>query len=420
MIKNHRNITLNSAFWSQFAKTVWQKKPVVYLQAKSDLFKIDADQVFNWLVQYSDHCRKTKTAVGLKFYIDGESQYQSEVLQALPVKKDKSLLGYHQRMEKLFPDYCLVCDELIQVSADQWNVLGDFMNGLYRQVGFPNRQAEIGLYLGNYKKTPFGVHVDGCGVFSIPVVGHKKFRLWDTSYVKKHPDLELAFDYKPHLKASSVMDVAVGDLTYWPSHSWHIAESDGSFSATWSLGVWVDQPFSEIVIETLQTLLVSKLGQAGLEKFISFQTPVKKNGFISKIPDLMTASVSQISAISKNELNDLFMKQWLKTNSKNGFKSAIKANRNLILLKRDWLQGHLKNPIHWAKLNDKTLCLAAHGDLFYLADTKINRHMVEIINSGTSFSVKSILEKASKTNEIFALLQNLFQMHKVTKVKPIS
>lgn len=420
MFTPQRNIILDDQFWSKFVKTTWQKKPAVFKNAKSKLLEIDADQVFNWLVQYSDHCRKTKTAVGVKFYIDGESQYQNEVLQILPEKKDKTLLGYHKRMEKLFPDYCLVCDELIQVSSEKWNLLGDFMNGLYKHVGFPNRQAEIGLYLGNYKKTPFGVHVDGCGVFSIPVVGRKKFRLWSPDYVKKNPDLELAFDYKPHLKGSSLMDVTVGDITYWPSQSWHIAESDGSFSATWSLGVWVDQPYFEIVMQTLQSLIIPTLGAEAAKKYIPFEKGPKANGFIQEIPQLLKTSLNQIKDLSKEELHDLFMKQWLQINSKNGFKSTVKPNLKLKLLKTDWLRGESKYPIHWAKLNNQTLSLAVHGKLLFVSDSKANVDMIETFNSGKAFSVKAILEKAPKKTEIFDLLQNLYQMHKVKKVKPIS
>ncbi len=52
-------------------------------------------------------------------------------------------------------------------------------------------------------------------------------------------------------------------MTYWPSSAWHIAESNGSFSATWSLGVWVDQPHKEIFSESLKDLLEKKLGTKG-------------------------------------------------------------------------------------------------------------------------------------------------------------
>ena len=247
--------SLDEKFWASFVQKNWEKKPCLIKDFSAGISAIDSAEIFSWLVKYSEYCRKVKKADGLKFYIDGESQYQNEVLQALPVQSDKSLRGYHERMNRIFPDYCLVCDELIQVSHSKQIELKKLVYNLYRRVGLPNRNAEIGLYLGNYKKTPFGVHVDGCGVFSFPIEGIKKFRLWTGAYVQKNPELEMSFDYKKHLKKSTLLTAKKGDMTYWPSQSWHIAESSGEFSATWSLGVWVDQPYLEVLQQTLRPLL---------------------------------------------------------------------------------------------------------------------------------------------------------------------
>ncbi|MFZ3231503.1 MAG: cupin domain-containing protein [Pseudobdellovibrio sp.] len=414
MIKKKQQILFDKTFWSQFVKKTWQKKPAIYKNVTASILEIDADQVFKWLVGYSDYCRKTKTSEGLKFFINGESQYQSELLQVLPIKKDKSLLGYHQRMQKLFTDYCLVCDELIQVSQDRWSVLSDFTQGLYQFVGIPNRQSEIGLYLGNYKKTPFGVHVDGCGVFSIPIVGEKRFRIWEPAYVKKNPDLQLAFDYQSYLKESTLFKLNPGDISYWPSTSWHIAESDGSFSATWSLGIWVDQPYIEILMQTIQPLLNEKLLADADEKYIKFKKTKNANGLVETIPGIFKRSVNQIKSLSLNELNDLFMKQWLVLQSKNGFKSAIKPNTKLVLRRQDLDKCKLQNPIIWAKLHDNNLCLASHGKLMYLPNTISNIEFIKSLN--TENIINSALFKKNKhCTEIFKILQNLFQSGQLLK-----
>ncbi|MGZ3791989.1 MAG: JmjC domain-containing protein, partial [Bdellovibrio sp.] len=154
---------LDQNFWRNFAKNIWEKKPLLLKNVKSGLLEMGDTEIFNLLVLYSDRCRKLKNPEGFKFYIHGYKAEAEDVLQVLPVKKDKSLLGYHARMKALFSDYCLVCDELLKVNLKKQHLLTEFTDELYRHVGFPNRFSEMGLYLGNYRKTPFGVHVDSCG-----------------------------------------------------------------------------------------------------------------------------------------------------------------------------------------------------------------------------------------------------------------
>ncbi len=412
--KKNDNDLFNQTFWNSFVENTWEKKSVVLKNTRLPLFEIDAKIIFQWLVQYSDICRKNKKAVGLKFYIDGESQYEHEVLQALPLKSDKSLLGYHYRISQLFSDYCLVCDELIQVSGSKWNLLSDFMSGLYQRVGIPNRQTEIGLYLGNYKKTPFGVHVDGCGVFSIPVVGEKKFRIWKPSYVKKNPDLEMAFEYQRHLKQSTVLTAKPQDLTYWPSSAWHIAESSGSFSATWSLGVWVDQPYSEVITEILKPLIFNKIKKHSNEKFVFADNRPHRGGEVKKLPTLVKNSVEQLGSISKAELYDLFMKDWLHLESKNGFTRPARPHLQQKLKRSDLIRLDKKNSLLWTQLTAGSLCVASHGELFMLS--KSNLSLLKTINSGNSFEVASVLRSGKSNSSTRKVLERLYQLGRFIKI----
>ena len=230
-----------SSFWKKFAKEFWERKPLLVKNFDSEVSKIDDCSVFNMLTVFSNHCRKTKSSDGFKLYLNGKIQHSKFTLRHLPVKSDKSLVGYHKRMEKKFSNYCLVCDELLRVSTKHMNKIKQFQKNVFNRIKSPNLFVEMGLYLGNYRKTPFGVHADGCGVFSFPVVGNKTFRLWKPSFAKKNPALNRALNYNRFKKDSKTMAARPGDMTYWPSSAWHIAESDGTFNATWSLGIWIDQ-----------------------------------------------------------------------------------------------------------------------------------------------------------------------------------
>ena len=378
---------LDQKFWSGFAEKYWEKKSVHIENVDSPLLKIDADEIFELLVRYANLCRRSKDAKGFKFYAEGARVPEMQVLQLLPIAKDRDLKGYHRRMEAYFPDYCLVCDELLQVNHDQQDKLIEFTSGLYEAVGFPNRFSEMGLYLGNYRKTPFGVHVDGCGVFSFPVVGKKKFRIWSSDYVRRNPKLDRAFTYAPFKKDSLTLTAHPGDMTYWPSSAWHIAESDGSFSATWSLGVWIDQPVAKDVADVIAQLISQSLGAKSQDGVVQFHELAKPNGEVSRLPAVYENAIAKIQNLSASELRRVFLNQWAKHISKQGFKTSPSAPKVLKTGSSLKLRS-IRSPILWSHDRAaKKLRLSFQGHVVDAPDSKALIGAISALNSGTSLKV---------------------------------
>ena len=392
---------LDQKFWTNFAKNIWEKKALFLQNVQSSLLELGEAEIFKLLVLYADRCRKLNDPTGFKFYIDGFKAGAEDVLQVLPEKEDKSLLGYHARMKALFPDYCLVCDELLTVNTQKQHLLTDFTNEFYRHVGFPNRFSEMGLYLGNYRKTPFGVHVDSCGVFSFPVVGKKRFRLWTSAYVKKNPNLDRAFKYDKYKKDSQLLEAGPGDMTYWPSSAWHIAESDGSFSATWSLGVWVDQPHKELFAVGLKDLVNEKTGAAGSATTTPFKNLHSKTGEVSELPEAYLNSIDLLKSLTAIELQEVFLKSWMKHISLQGFKNIpqvafkVSAKSHIQLRNKTslvlWQQGLAsKNKIFISFGGVSVECKKTSG-LFRL---------IKDINAGESCLISSYLKGPSQKSDL--------------------
>lgn len=393
-------------FWKNFAKFSWEKKAVLAKKFKSPVQEIDQDKIFSMLVNYSDRCRKLKSADGFKLYIDGHRQNDAEILQILPIRKDKSLQNYHRRMEEIFTDYCLICDELLQASQEDWDKLRNFTKNLFSHVGLPNRFAEMGLYLGNYRQTPFGVHVDGCGVFSFPVVGKKVFRLWKPAFAKKHPELAYADQYTKLKKDSKTLQCLPGDMAYWPSSAWHIAESDGSFSATWSLGIWVDRTHQDVIEDTLRPLIKSKLGPLGQEKIINWSEP-QQSGQIKKLPKNFLQTISVIKNMTKNQLYDVFLKSWLEHSSKEGFKNFPAAGPKLRITFQSRIQLISYQKILWANLKSEKKTIYAFQETITEAQpSKGFQKLIKHLNQGKSCLIADYL-KGSSRNRDLQLLQAL-------------
>lgn len=343
-MKSHQ---LNETFWRSFAKTYWEEKSIVVKNIDSELRELDQNEVFKLLVAASDQSRRDKAPLGFKFFVNGIRSSDVETMFVLPKRSDLSLLGYHERMERIYQDYCLVCDELLQVNQDKQAILNRFTRDLYKQTGFPNRFAEMGLYLGNYRKTPFGVHIDRCGVFSFPVIGEKKFRVWSSDYVAKHPDLEQSFRYAKHKEKSQLLTAEPGDMSYWPSSAWHIAESNGKFSATWSLGVWVDRTTNEVASEIVSSLLKSKLGELINEPAIHAGQLQNEDGEVKSLPKIFEEIISSLKDLTKEELINSFTEIWMKRLSSHGMKTLPRTDGKFQLSTSIKLR-HIESPILWS------------------------------------------------------------------------
>jgi len=369
---------------------------------KSDLFEMGDAAIFDLLVLYANRCRKAGDPSGFKFFTNGVRAYDDDVLEFLPTKKDKTLLGYHERMNEMFEDYCLVCDELLQVNSEKQALLNDFTSELYRHVGMPNRFSEMGLYLGNYKKTPFGVHVDACGVFSIPVAGVKKFRLWKPEYVQKNPSLNRAFKYPQHLKASQLMELVPGDLSYWPSSAWHIAESDGSFSATWSLGIWVDKPLKENLSGAYNNVLNEKLGSLGTSTMTEFKSLHEDSGEVRTLPDSYKQAIKKIQSLTASELEEIFLKSWMQHISLQGFKT-VPTEKVVLTMKSKVKLRSTHSPILWQKGRDGKIYFSFGGALVESSKTSRLIKLVESLNAGQTCLVSKYLTGKNKPQELAAL-----------------
>ncbi|MGZ3690758.1 MAG: JmjC domain-containing protein [Pseudobdellovibrio sp.] len=390
-------VVLDQKFWTHFSENIWEKKPLALQNVKSPLLEIGEKEIFRLLVLFSDRCRKSGSANGFKFYINGIQAHPEDVLQVLPEKKDKNLSGYHKRMNHLFQDYCLVCDELLQANAEKQKLLNDFTNQLYRQVGFPNRFSEMGLYLGNYRKTPFGVHVDRCGVFSFPVAGQKKFRLWTSDFVKKNPALNRAFSYEKYKKNSEVITAQGGDITYWPSSSWHIAESDGSFCATWSLGVWVDKPHKKLFSESLDLLLSEKFGSHGEAANTAFETLHTAVGEVTELPSSFKKSVQILRQLTQIELEENFLKSWMLHISLQGFKNIPQSLIKLKYNSRVKLQnGAAKVLWQQSRLKKTKLFFSFGGVLIESESTRLLK-LIKAVNSGESCLISDFIKAGDKS-----------------------
>jgi len=168
----------------------------------------------------------------------------------LPQRDDDGFWGYHRRVGRDFGlhDYALVIADWHQFDRTLWDRLVGFVAQLAEWVGISHSRMDTQVFLGAYRATPFGVHVDPVSALHFPVIGTKTMRFWDAAFVAAHPDLQRTLEYDRFVHASSMITARCGEAIYWPSEFWHVGESDGSFSVAWGLGYWIGDGIRDAVL----------------------------------------------------------------------------------------------------------------------------------------------------------------------------
>src|SRR5215216_4692269 len=126
-----------------------------------------------------------------------------------------------------------------QFSNPLWRRIVNTVDALARYVGISASRMDTQVFLGTYNQTPFGVHVDDASAFHFPVIGKKRMRFWEDSFVRQTPAIRQAQHYEQFLTESVINEATPGEIIYWPSHYWHVGESRGEFAVTWRFAYWI-------------------------------------------------------------------------------------------------------------------------------------------------------------------------------------
>jgi hypothetical protein len=232
-------------FWSEFQSRYWERSELSQIPARRIFVPFTKRELFRAVVS-ALALGERNNFEGMprpRFLVNGERmRLNGSALNFLPRESDRSFDAYNERImaTKGLKTYALVINHLFEHDQRSWMQLCERLQPLFRTFGVPFNAIESFLFLGNYEKTPFGVHLDNAGTFHFPIHGRKQLRLWSPEYVKKHPILENAKDYGDHLEASTLVHADPGKALYWPSDRWHIAEGDGAFSASWGFAYYIN------------------------------------------------------------------------------------------------------------------------------------------------------------------------------------
>ena len=239
--------------WKVFCAEHWGRS-VVHVPGCSD-HPFASDDVFLAAVAAGEQHLQASPSRGRRRVVVTVAQRELPVGPAdLPRREDRSLERYARRMTERMGSkrYALVMSVLHAHGYPLWEKERRFLERLWRGVGIPTSGVITTLFHGNYAHTPVGVHLDRFATFMFALRGRKRMRFWRTKPWKERVSSKV--DYGPYLAQSFSVNVAPGDMLYWPTHLYHVGEGvDDDVATSVNIGVPISGPVPSYYLDDLLT-----------------------------------------------------------------------------------------------------------------------------------------------------------------------
>ncbi len=131
---------------------------------------------------------------------------------------------------RLGGEFCMQAPGLECASWDALGRLQTLLHPVLRQTG--PRTYRYNAFVGDYRRTPFGFHLDPHqeGVFQFVLEGHRRGLFWE-GLTLSHEDAGWVEDTNglltPQREPELVLELEPGDLVFWPGTHLHGFEAEG-------------------------------------------------------------------------------------------------------------------------------------------------------------------------------------------------
>jgi hypothetical protein len=392
---------------------------------------VSSDDIFQTLLKYAEHSRKgdvSETDLRWLYYPRETSRpvlatrYDYRNFLAQP--DDASLAGYARRLsaQHHLSSFFLQLTDLHVYDAEVWRQVREFIVGLYQHTGLPGEKAWCDAVVGRYACTPFGVHLDGASNFAFGIEGTKTIHLWEPEFYQREMAQADPYDYRRYLSDALSLEISPGKMVYWPSRFWHVAESNGEFSAVMNIAFYINGSASEPLLEELGSQLRSRLGVAERISLLPFnQTNEMENA--RHAPLSLRQSFETLKRVAEGGWSEQALASlWLRRLTGLGFRRSVLLKPGNTLKSRDFVCGDSRYPILYVKLADNSLVCSANGHTLRTTSHPSVIKLIEHLNSGLATPVGDLVKSYADgfvydSDRMRELLETFVSWHSVRSGK---
>lgn len=379
---------LPDAFWAEFVARFWQRRSLVLEQPFAAPIA-SAEEVFACLVRAANLYRHGVGRDQFQLCID-HAAFLADLSDLLPRKADGSTEGYAERVTEAIGGrrFGLVVDDFQVFDPELWFRLRDFLTPFYSRIGTQGTKA--GLFLGNYRKTPFGLHQGASSNFMFVVQGKKRIRAWPGHAFSR--DMTLRLDFEPYVRRSITLDGGPGDVLYWPSTHWHIGEEVGSLTAAISVGVFPGFSLSQHLATHLGRTIAARV-PASQERALPrlYPTEIVRSGAALRSFTRKAVGCARQAAASP-ALERAVLTGWLNHVTGIGCASVPDPLPGRRLRSGHVVRAASRHPVAWRRIGSELLC-SANGHAFTTPASPQVLALLRTLEEGTPRRVAELVAR---------------------------
>ncbi|HEX4341226.1 MAG TPA: cupin domain-containing protein [Polyangiaceae bacterium] len=346
-----------------------------------------------------------------RFYI-GNRLLQSDVVPFEPRPVDDTLDGYIERIKSMVGDdhFGLTANEFHCGDPAIARKLRGLLRPIYEKRGVGPHFAESFCFMGNYPVSPFGVHIDSASNLTYIVRGKKRYRLFKRAVLDTATEVHSTTKYGPYLDRGTTFEAEEGDLVYWPSGTWHVAEHTGSDVAV-SVGLvvyMVRQPY-----ELLATATGRALRNRGPSPTpLLFEATTTKGGEVPSLPGPIADLVEPKAGVTSDVALET-RRLWLERLSCLSLDEALPQASSPALQPGDSVAMDPDYPFLWSRSGERVVA-AARGDSVVLPNREAVVRTLEKLSSGEPCRVDALQALTTDTDpSVTWVLERLATIHAI-------
>src|SRR6185503_11333826 len=388
----------SSGFWTRLKKQQLSQRPYVLKHACVEP-PLSLEEVFRAIVRVSEQSRAGRQNPFVRFYIE-HALLQADQGIHLPQARDGSIEGYAKRITRKLKGqkFGLIIFRFQKLHGQLYLNLRDFMRELYENTNTTAYGTYATLFLGDYERSPIGVHYDAeVSTITFVLAGRKRLLVWPPGFFAEGRYNTL--DYKRYLKEAVILEAEPGDLIFCPPNYWHVADSEGDLALTLVLG-YLNSPEKATVREDLSQIL--SLVEERLIAADSLNPRPFESGDLQESAgdlalDSAKARQALVSLSNDPEFEEVFHIARLNQLSSFYFNAVPPPLPRRPLTDDELVSGNPHYPVLWVACGDGELICSANGHAFSVAGHPNVLKLLERLNSGEICHVGELIEKYAGT-----------------------
>jgi 50S ribosomal protein L16 3-hydroxylase len=217
----------DSDVWGPFLESHWMKSPGSVSGVVGEAF-VTEDDIFTAALEAARENRGARGDKWMKLFVRN-GNLVSNLKNFVPVVEDGSWERYEERLRRDhgIHEFGLQIDNIHLRNPDILAKVIPLFEHVWRHRGISMMGVYVDAFIGNYARTPFGVHRDPLHDFMFMIKGQRRIRLWSPETGEACGIEERDLDYDPHLEEGLVLEGRPENILYWPPSYWHVGESAG-------------------------------------------------------------------------------------------------------------------------------------------------------------------------------------------------